>query len=172
MSRRRPAVLPLLLLVAACVGGCVKSLEQVEREVRETFPGVPQITTRELADWLADRRRKPPLLLDVRQPEEYRVSHLRSAMWVDPEGGIPPQIAHLDRATPIVAYCSVGFRSSFLVSQLQAAGFTNVYNLEGSIFAWANEGRPVFRDGREVSEVHPYSLSWGRLLRKDRRASY
>ena len=38
------------------------------------------------------------------------------------------------------------------------------------IFEWANEGRPVVRDGREVEAVHPYDAVWGRLLAPERRA--
>ena len=44
-------------------------------------------------------------------------------------------------------------------------------NMEGSIFKWANEGRPVYRDGERVEKVHPYNETWGRLLDKARRAS-
>ncbi len=43
-------------------------------------------------------------------------------------------------------------------------------NLKGSIFQWANEGRPVVRDGEPVREVHPYDAVWGRLLDRDLRA--
>lgn len=42
-----------------------------------------------------------------------------------------------------------------------------VYTLDGSIFEWVNEGRPVYRDGRVVAEVHPFDDRWGTLL--DRR---
>ena len=37
-------------------------------------------------------------------------------------------------------------------------------NLEGSIFRWAGEGRPVYRDGVRVEQVHPYDDRWGALL--------
>src|SRR6267143_4022000 len=48
------------------------------------FPQVQWITTRELADWLEDRHRPPPVLLDVRTVEEWSVSHLPGARRVDP----------------------------------------------------------------------------------------
>ena len=48
-------------------------------------------------------------------------------------------------------------------------GYTEVYNLEGSIFAWANEGRPVYRGKERVQVVHPYDKIWGRLLKKSLR---
>jgi rhodanese-related sulfurtransferase len=40
--------------------------------------------TRELADWLEDRHRQPPVLLDVRTLEEWNVSHLARARRIDP----------------------------------------------------------------------------------------
>jgi len=73
----------------------------------------------------------------------------------------------LDRDAPIVAYCSVGYRSSELVQKLRERGFTNIRNLEGSIFEWANGGRSVERDGRGVEEVHPFDEQWGKLLRQE-----
>lgn len=63
-----------------------------------------------------------------------------------------------------VAYCSVGYRSAQLASLIQQAGHENVFNLEGSIFKWTREGRPVFRDGKPVNVVHPFNENWGALL--------
>lgn len=67
---------------------------------------------------------------------------------------------------PIVVYCSVGYRSSILARKLQDKGFTNVYNLEGSIFKWANEGRPLVQGKVTVHKVHPYNAHWGHLLER------
>jgi hypothetical protein len=52
--------------------------------LRTQFPQVRWITTRELADWLEDRHRQPPVLLDVRTLEEWNVSHLARARRIDP----------------------------------------------------------------------------------------
>jgi hypothetical protein len=71
---------------------------------------------------------------------------------------------------PIVAYCAVGWRSSALAERLKAQGYTNVSNLEGSIFAWANEGRPVYQGEQPAARVHPVSEKWGRLLKEELRA--
>lgn len=48
-------------------------------------------------------------------------------------------LADIKPDSHIVVYCSVSYRSSILARRLQDMGFTNVYNLEGSIFKWANE---------------------------------
>jgi 3-mercaptopyruvate sulfurtransferase SseA len=70
-----------------------------------------------------------------------------------------------------VAYCSIGYRSAAIIEDLERAGIQNVYNLEGGLFDWANQGRPIYRGEERVEEVHPFNRLWGLLLRSDRRAS-
>ena len=140
----------------------------VERKVRHDFPGVPATRPEPLTRWLADPRREAPLLLDVRTRAEYDVSHLPGAIHVEP--GADPATVNAPRDRPIVTYCSVGYRSAAMAERLRAAGFRDVVNLEGSIFQWANEGRPLERDGHPTTTVHPYNATWGMLLRPARRA--
>jgi rhodanese-related sulfurtransferase len=134
------------------------------------FPQVQWITTRELADWLEDRHRPPPVLLDVRTVEEWNVSHLPVARRVDPGASAEMALPGAARDVPVVTYCAVGYRSAEFSTRLGAAGFTHVQNLEGSIFRWANEHRPLVSDGAPASRVRPYSKSWGQLLADDVRA--
>lgn len=164
-------LLPLALLLAAMtLRRLPPSWEKLSEQLRTRYPEVRQISVPELAAWLADPERPQPLLLDVRQEEEFRISHLPGAVRVEPRSTHPRLPEETTPETPIVAYCSVGQRSSAIASRLTALGYTNVTNLEGSIFAWANAGHPVVRNGDEVHEVHPYNARWGRLLRKDLRA--
>lgn len=137
-------------------------------EIRQTFPDVPQLTTWQLADKL--ERGEPVLLLDARSTAEFRVSHLAGAVRAQSVAAALNAIrADMQDAT-IVVYCSVGYRSSRLVSRLQAQGVENVFNLEGSLFAWANEERPLVRGDETVSRVHPYNDDWRQLLNKRVRA--
>ncbi len=164
-------VLPLMYCLAFF--GPLKSLAQevswavVRQQVRTAFPEVRQLSTDTLAARL--ERGEVPMLLDVRTEAEYAVSHLPGARHLDPEAAAEA-LAGVPKDAPLVTYCSVGYRSSEMARRLQAAGFTNVANLEGSLFQWANEGRRVVRDGGTVRQVHPYDEVWGRLLKKDLRA--
>ncbi|MEM7355638.1 MAG: rhodanese-like domain-containing protein [Acidobacteriota bacterium] len=135
----------------------------VKQWVRSEFPEVEQVSVERLSSWL-DSDEPPPLLLDVREDAEFRVSHLPGAIRIDPDVRKPKLPEGIDMETPIVAYCSVGYRSSALVERLRRQGYTRVMNLEGSIFEWANEGYEVVRDEVEVLEVHPYDETWGRWL--------
>lgn len=136
----------------------------VHRLIETKYPGVPTLTTDALAERLADSTQADPVLLDARSAEEYAVSHLRGARRVSPDADAHSAFDTLARDTPIVVYCSVGYRSAGVTEKLREQGFTDVSNLKGSIFQWANEGRPVYREGERVSEVHPYNSVWGQLL--------
>jgi len=138
--------------------------DTIDRLIANDYPAAQSITTDSLAVWLSDDTVDTPVLLDVRQEEEFAVSHIEGALRINPSTTDFTFLEHRTRDTPIVAYCSVGYRSAAIVERLQEAGFTNVHNLEGSIFKWKNEGGRVVRDGAPVDEVHPYDGIWGQLL--------
>jgi rhodanese-related sulfurtransferase len=166
------AVLVLRSLLTVRAGETAEEgLRQMKRLVRTRFPEVRQLSAADLAAWLADTNRMPPLLLDVRTGAEFAVSHLPGARRADPKATAAELLPTLPAERPIVVYCSVGYRSSELAARLLRAGRTNVANLEGSIFAWANEGRPLERNGRPVATVHPYNEQFGRLLKPELRAA-
>lgn len=142
----------------------------LKQSLRHRFPKVEWITTAQLADWLADKQRPPPVLFDVRTTEEWNVSHLPGARRVDPNASVEKAAAGMPKETPIVTYCAVGYRSGALAMKLREAGFASVWNLEGSIFQWANEHRPLVHNDKPVTAVHPYNSWWGRLLIDDARA--
>ena len=105
------------------------------------------------------------LVLDVREAGEYAVSHLRGAVHVAPEGGVPSWMDSLDRKQQIIVYCSVGYRSENFARNLQDAGFQNVSNLYGSIFEWVDRGHVIVDSSGESSlRIHTYNQSWGQLL--------
>ena len=168
----------MILLLLRALWGVVRaddapedSLDHWKAVVRAKFPDVPQLSSANLAAWLADTNRARPLLLDVRTDAEFRVSHLPGARRVDPEAKAAELRALLGTTnTPMVVYCSVGWRSSAVAERLLRAGKTNVSNLEGSIFGWANEGRPLEADTGPATRVPPYNRTFGRLLQPALRA--
>ena len=130
---------------------------------RNTVPTVPAAAlVREL------RGSGAPVLLDVRTPAEYRVSHLRGARFVNYDSLAVERFAGLDRTRPVVVYCSVGYRSERLGERLKALGFRNVRNLYGGLFEWVNEGYPVCNAQGPTPNVHPYSALWSPWLTRGR----
>lgn len=154
------------LCLLALQTGCSEELtwRAVDQMIAAEFPNVSSISTDSLAERLADDTTPTPLLLDARSPNEYAVSHLRGAHRVDPTADSFPDLDTLSANAPIIVYCSVGYRSAGIVKTLREQGFTHVVNLEGSIFRWANEKRPVYRRDQRVEAVHPYDATWGHLL--------
>jgi rhodanese-related sulfurtransferase len=138
---------------------------QVRAEIRKRFPAVLHVSIGELAARL--ERPGAPLLLDARAPEEFAVSHLAGSRNAGSLAEARGLLGGVPKDREIVVYCSVGYRSAALAEELAREGFTGVRNLEGSIFAWANAGRPVVRGETRVEHVHPFDEKWGRLL--DRR---
>ena len=130
--------------------------------IRLQFREIKQLSTTDLAAWLSAQNRPNPLLLDARTPEEYQVSHLNNARLVTND--LQDLIAEVDYTTPIVVYCSVGYRSSAIARSLESLGYEHVYNLNGSLFQWVNEDRRVYQSGKPVTKVHPYNKFWQYLL--------
>jgi len=137
-------------------------------KIRSEFPDVPRLQTSQLAEKLNNPREQKPLLLDVRTKTEFDVSHLAGARRVEPGSDVPK--LSLPKGRPIVTYCSVGYRSAAIAKKLRDTGYTDVTNLEGSIFKWANEKRPLVHEGRPTDKVHPYNAVWGMLVDKAHRA--
>ncbi len=162
----------LFFALALPLGSCAQDLgwEVVEEMISGDFPGVRQISTDSLLLWMGDTTRPGPVLFDVRADEEFAVSHLRGARRLDPSTTDFSELVELPRDTPVVLYCSVGYRSSEMATRLEEAGFENVQNLQGSIFMWANEGHDVWRGEERVREVHPYDSIWGVLLDEELRS--
>jgi rhodanese-related sulfurtransferase len=158
----------LLITLSSWVRGQNLGWAMLNFTIHNKFPDVAQIEPRELESWLRDSHREPPTIIDVRTQAEYDVSHLRGARRVEP--GSLPSVLGLSPETPIVVYCSVGYRSSAFGESLKKFGFQNVTDLKGSIFQWANESRPLVQNDRPTNKVHPYNNVWGQLLDKQYRA--
>ncbi|MDH4282359.1 MAG: rhodanese-like domain-containing protein [Myxococcales bacterium] len=158
-----------VVLVALFFAAAERHPNWIRHAIAVRFPKVQWIDTATLSQWLGRSSGRRPVVLDVRTREEYAVSHLGQARRLDPDR---PDIERLHIAADgtVVVYCSVGYRSAAVVAALEREGVHEVYNLEGGIFQWAAEGRPVYRDGVLVKQVHPYDRVWGRLLPRELRA--
>ncbi|NBP69657.1 MAG: rhodanese-like domain-containing protein, partial [Cytophagia bacterium] len=92
---------------------------------------------------------------------------LENALLVGYEDFNIENVKDLDKKTPIVVYCSVGYRSEKVTEKLKQAGFTNVSNLYGGIFEWINQGyKVVDSNEKETNNVHAYNKTWGIWLSK------
>jgi molybdopterin/thiamine biosynthesis adenylyltransferase/rhodanese-related sulfurtransferase len=83
-------------------------------------------------------------LIDVREPFEFEIARIDGAKLI-PLGQLANRLHELKRNGHTVVHCHTGMRSAQAVQMLRETGFTNVYNLEGGIDAWANEIDPAMQ---------------------------
>ncbi len=82
-----------------------------------------------------------PLLLDVREQDEWQEGHLPGAIHV-PRGNLESRIESVvpDRSREIVIYCAGGARSAFAAKSLTELGYENVTSMIGGFTDWKRNG--------------------------------
>ena len=110
------------------------------------------------------------ILLDARETDEFKVSHLKDAIWVGYNSfKLSETIQKLpdDKDAKIVVYCSLGIRSETIAHKLIKEGYTNVYNLYGGIFEWKNANFKVQDTlGNNTEKIHTFNKRWSKWLLK------
>lgn len=124
---------------------------------------VAVISTDRLADLISSST--DCIVLDSRELTEFEVSHLPNAKWVGYVDFTLSRVADVPKDSNIVVYCSIGVRSENIAEKLLSFGFTNVWNLYGGIFAWANEHKTLARQNLVPTlSVHGYDQNWSKLV--------
>jgi molybdopterin/thiamine biosynthesis adenylyltransferase/rhodanese-related sulfurtransferase len=107
-------------------------------------PSVREVTTADLAD----RMDRPPLLIDIREPDEVRSGVIPGSYHV-PRGVLEGVIGRIvvDPSAEVLLICAGGNRSVLAAASLQAMGFTDVASLAGGVVQWRREGHPILVPG-------------------------
>jgi len=84
---------------------------------------------------------KHPLVIDVRQPEEFRLGHIAGAKLI-PLGELRKHMSELPQGREIVCVCASGNRSNSAARTLAKAGYT-VFDMQGGMLAWRRAKLPV-----------------------------
>ncbi len=113
--------------------------------VSEAQATITEITPAMLQQRLAQGDRF--YLLDVREAAEWQQGHLPSAQHLS-KGILERDIEKIvpNENTPIVLYCSGGFRSVLAAKNLQQMGYQQVVSLQGGATAWQQAGYEMVRD--------------------------
>lgn len=90
----------------------------------------------------------PPLILDVRLPEDFAEAHVPGAASACVyEVTFPRRVAELapDRTRPVVVYgaAQTSLESEEAAAKLERLGYAAVHDLRGGLAAWRGAGRPV-----------------------------
>jgi rhodanese-related sulfurtransferase len=102
-------------------------------------PSVPKITPTDLNEKL--KFGKHPLILDVRQPNEFQQMHIKGAKLV-PLTEIYKHLGELPKGREIVCVCASGSRSKSAAKILAKEGFA-VSDMQGGMTAWKHAKLPV-----------------------------
>ena len=125
-----------------------KTYKQIMEEARQVVPEASPDEVKSKLD-----RSTPPMLLDVREKEEFRQGYVPGAVSL-PRGFLEMRVedAVPDKNTPIVAYCAGGTRSLLAGRILKELGYTNVTSMRGGFTAWKNQGLAVAADRQFTAE--------------------
>jgi rhodanese-related sulfurtransferase len=167
----------LLAFQAPALAEQASPLDKVEADLRKSYPAVAVMGSQELAT--LEKTGADLVLLDARTDAEFGVSRIPGAQRVDPRMSAKQFQSAFGanlKGKTVVVYCAVGGRSSDLASRIdataRAAGAKGVYNLEGGIFRWHNEKRPLVGPSGATDEVHPFSPNAAALIQRQEGIAY
>src|ERR671930_1978437 len=126
-------------------GGNITSMKTLRDMLAEARQVVPEEGPDELARQL--KSDKPPVVIDVRDPDEYRDGHIEAATNIS-RGFLEFRVGTAvgDPSTPVVLYCQTGLRSMLAAKALHELGYQTVINLQGGYQKWVQSGLPTVKD--------------------------
>jgi rhodanese-related sulfurtransferase len=102
---------------------------------------VPTILALELQEKI--KKGKRVYILDVRQPEEFRLGHIAGSNLI-PLGELDRRLKEVPRGREVVCVCATGHRSIPAVRKLAAAGYS-ASNMKNGMIAWYRAKLPVYK---------------------------
>ena len=117
-------------------------------------PAIPSITPADAAAATGAGAAPPPLIVDVREPDEFARERVEGAALV-PISQFVARHAELPKDRPLYMLCHSGSRSQSATMYLLQAGWTDVRNVTGGISAWMQAGLPVRKGTPEPGEGDP-----------------
>jgi sulfur-carrier protein adenylyltransferase/sulfurtransferase len=130
-------------------GFMAKSFQEIMAEARKEIPEVSAQQVNELLK----QNGKSPIVLDVRESDEWRQGHLEGALPL-PRGFLEIKVesAIPNKEAPIIAYCAGGVRSLLAAKAMKEMGYQNVSSMAGGYGAWKNGGYKWVQDFQYTPE--------------------
>ena len=83
-------------------------------------------------------------IIDVREDHEWQEQHIPGALHIPKDEIVTKIAAHVpEHDQPIYLHCRGGTRSLYAASSLLAAGYKEVYSVDGGMCDWEKSGYPV-----------------------------
>ncbi|WP_282786269.1 MULTISPECIES: rhodanese-like domain-containing protein [unclassified Nocardia] len=94
----------------------------------------------------------PALLLDVREPDEWRLGHAPGAIHI-PMVDVPARTDEIDIDAQVYVICRQGGRSIQVAQYLEHIGY-EVLHVSGGMVAWQQAGRPLAGDDEQQAKIY------------------
>ncbi|HEY0707637.1 MAG TPA: molybdopterin-synthase adenylyltransferase MoeB [Polyangia bacterium] len=116
-------------------------LKDVKTKIRETDVETVRKIVSERDGRKGDGLAPGPLLVDVREKDEYLEGYIPGARWI-PRGFLEIRVEEQipDKSADVVLYCAGGTRSALAARALSDLGYTNVRSMAGGFTAWKRAG--------------------------------
>lgn len=122
--------------------------------IKADYPDVPTISAPSLRQALPSA---DFLLVDVRSEAEQAVSILPGAITAEEFEARMDEYRRSGRT--LVAYCTIGARSSAYVRRMRQRGI-DMINLEGSVLAWTHAGGMLTAGNEPTKRLHVFGRRW------------
>jgi len=106
------------------------------------MPGGVSISPRDAAAELDGGGQTGPLLVDVREPDEFATERAVGAILL-PISEFAARHEELPKDRPLLMICEAGSRSMSATMFLRQRGWSDVRNVDGGTRAWSLAGLPV-----------------------------
>ncbi len=83
-------------------------------------------------------------IIDVRPNAEFTAGHVANSKNV-PAEDLEKRLSEIAKDKPVIVVCAAGQKAGKSAAQLRAAGYTEVFVLDGGIGAWREAGLPVVK---------------------------
>jgi rhodanese-related sulfurtransferase len=98
-----------------------------------------------------------PLLVDVREPEEYAAGHIEGAISI-PVRTLADNLDKIPADKPVIIYCASGHRCGLGTAALAMLGYGNVRVFPGGWHVWSDAGEPASTEAVEATTVTPKNV--------------
>ncbi len=135
----------VLLALAVGVAGCGGDETSGSSSGGETAQAYTDISPDELATMLED---KDFVFINTHIPYEGEIEQTDLFLPYDEAAALVDQLPS-DKTAKIVVYCRSDRMSRIAADEWAAAGYTNLFNLEGGFVAWEEAGYPLLQLDQE-----------------------
>ena len=138
-------VVVVLLALAVGVAGCGGDETSGSSSGGDTAQAYTDISPDELATMLED---KDFVFINTHIPYEGEIEQTDLFLPYDEAAALVDQLPS-DKTAKIVVYCRSDRMSRIAADEWAAAGYTNLFNLEGGFVAWEEAGYPLLQLDQE-----------------------